>query len=122
MGFSVNSYAKIWEVEDKGKFAVGKISITQRNRATGAYDRTFSSKVYFFGDAYNCKPMAGQKIRILNCDVTNKEYVKPDGTKTYPFSFSIFKYELQDPNGNNSTASTPSLIEMTDLDDSDIPF
>jgi hypothetical protein len=120
MGFSVNSYAKIWEVEDKGKYALCKISISSKKRGTNVYEKTFNGKVAFFGDAYNCRPMEGQRIKILNCDVTNREFVKQDGTKTYPMAFSIFKYELQeDP---NSAVSTPSLVEMTDLDDSDIPF
>ena len=120
MGFSVNSFAKIWEVEDKGKFALCQITVSAKNRATKAYEKTFSGKVAFFGDAYNCKPMAGQKIKILNCDVTNRAFVKPDGTKTYPVAYSIFKYELQDD--GNSSANAPTLTEMVDFGDSDIPF
>lgn len=119
MGFSVNSYAKIWEVEDKGKYYMCNISISKRG-ADNTYDTTFKGKVAFFGDAYNCKPMTGQRIKILNCDVTNRAYVKPDGTKTYPVCYSIFKYELQDP---SSGSSTPSIVSMSELDDdSDIPF
>lgn len=128
MGFSVGSYAKIWKVEDKdGKYALCQISISSKNKNTKQYETTFSSNVAFFGDAYRFKPKAGQRIKITNCDVTNRVYVKPDGTKTYPFAFSVFSYELQEElpnNGGNSSgnrSAPPSLYEVCD-DDGDIPF
>jgi hypothetical protein len=127
MGFGVGSYAKIWEVEDKGgKYAMCKISISTKNRATNQYETTFSSKVAFFNDAYNCRPQVGQKIKITNCDVTNKVFVKNDGTKTYPFQFSVFKYELQEETNKDNPSSSkkstaPTLYEVMD-DEGDIPF
>lgn len=128
MGFGVNTYAKIWEVEDKGgKYAMCKITISTK-RPSGNYETTFRGTVAFFNEAYHCRPQVGQRIKIKNCDVTNREYVKPDGTKTYPVQFSIFSYELQeDKNAGESTntgasnnKAKPQLFEVAD--DGDIPF
>ena len=126
MGFSVGSYAKIWEVEDKnGKYALVKLSVSQKNKTTQKYETTFNGKVAFFGKAYGCRPQEGQKIKITNCDVTNKAYVKPDGTKTYPFAFSVFEYELQEELGANTSSTTnthtPTMYSLDD-DEGDIPF
>ena len=125
MGFGVGSFAKIWKVEDKGgKYAMCQISVSVKNKKTNQYETTFSSTVAFFNDAYHCRPQVGQKIKITNCDVTNKVFVKSDGTKTYPYQFSIFSYELQeDENATkvNSKSTTPTLYEVMDDDDS-IPF
>ena len=117
MGFSVGSYAKVWETEDKGKFTMVKLTVSAKNKQTDKYETTFSGKVAFFGDAHACKPMYGQKIKILNCDVTNKIYEKPDGTKTYPINFSVFKYELQ---GSESDYVRPTITAIDD--DTDVPF
>lgn len=125
MGFGVGSFAKIWKVEDKGgKYAMCQISISVKNKRTNQYETTFSSTVAFFNDAYHCSPQVGQRIKITNCDVTNKVFVKSDGTKTYPYQFSIFGYELQEDENtpkSNSKSTTPTLYEVMD-DDGDIPF
>ena len=125
MGFGVGSFAKIWKVEDKGgKYAMCQISISVKNKRTNQYETTFSSTVAFFNDAYHCRPQVGQRIKITNCDVTNKVFVKSDGTKTYPYQFSIFGYELQEDENtpkSNSKSTTPTLYEVMD-DDGDIPF
>jgi hypothetical protein len=125
MGFGVGSFAKIWKVEDKGgKYAMCQISVSVKNKKTNQYETTFSSTVAFFNDAYHCRPQVRQKIKITNCDVTNKVFVKSDGTKTYPYQFSIFGYELQEDENApkvNSKSTTPTLYEVMDDDDS-IPF
>lgn len=122
MGFSVNSYAKIWKVETKENYSICEISVSARNKQTNAYEKTFSGSVLFFGDAHKCRPMEGQRIKILNCDVINKAYVKPDGTKTYPIRYYIFKYELQGEENSGTVRRTATMYEVGDIEDSDVPF
>jgi hypothetical protein len=103
-----------------------QISVSVKNKVSKQYETTFSANVAFFNEAYHCRPQVGQRIKITNCDVTNKVFVKQDGTKSYPFQFSIFSYELQEDenataNTNNGTKQSPTLYEVMDDDDS-IPF
>ena len=42
--FSVNSYAKIKEVEDKGNYSVCKISISKKNKQSGKYETDFVAR------------------------------------------------------------------------------
>lgn len=120
MGFSVNSYAKIWKVENKGSYSVCEISISKKDKQTGKYVDDFSSKfVRFVGNAHLQRPMDGQRIKITNCDTANVYY--KDGQKEYLKNpiYTVFGYELQgDAGGEKQTA--PTLVDLDD--DSDIPF
>ena len=116
--FSVNSYAKIKEVEDKGNYSVCKISISKKNKQSGKTETDFVGKVRFVGNAHLQRPLADQKIKITNCGVSNC-YVK-DGKLEFQNipTYIVFGYELQDDNG--ATASAVPTLEM--VDPSELPF
>ena len=70
--FSVNSYAKIKSItETKEKYTIAKISISQKNKMTNKYETDFVANVRFVGNAHLQRPMEGQRIKILNCGVSN---------------------------------------------------
>ena len=117
--FSVNSYAKIKEVEDNGKYSVCKISISKKNRQTNKYETDFVGKVRFVGDAHLQKPMAEQRIQITSCGVSNC-YTKDDKLE-FPKAptYTIFGYTLQEDN-NNSSASEPFKLEP--VENLELPF
>ena len=116
--FSVNSYAKIKSVEDKGNYALCKISTSKKDRVSGKYETDFIATARFVGDAYKQRPMTDQRIKITSCGTTNC-YVKDDKLE-FPKSptYVVFGYELQDDNGG---VSTPNL-DMTELEKSELPF
>lgn len=116
--FSVNSYAKIKEVEVKDTYTTCRITITKKNKKTNKYETTFIAKVRFVGSAHLQRPMADQKIKITACGVSNCtsnengiEFMK------YP-SYVIFGYELQ--SDNDSKNISQSSFEITN--DEVLPF
>lgn len=117
--FGNGNYLTIWEVEDKGNYAVVSVSSSKKNKQSGKFDTDFSSKyVRFVGDAYNCRPQKGQRIKIVDCGVSNV-YMK-DGQKVYMKNpnYCVFKYELQDDNG--ASASNRPILE--EIDSTQLPF
>ena len=131
MGFSVGSYAKIKEVENKGNFSKGKITISKKvpNSTPAKYVCTFTGWVTFVGKAHQCRPMAEQRIKITNCDVNNG-YLDRDGQQKFNNSpqYTIYEYELQDgghsggymPTGYGATPS--GFEELPFGEDSSLPF
>ena len=103
MGFSVNSYAKIKEVENMGKYSKVKIAISKKvpNTQPAKYICTYAGLVNFVGNAHKNRPMANQKIKITNCDVSNGFADKVTGEQKFSNSpmFTIYDYELQNDDG-----------------------
>lgn len=117
MGFRSGAIAKIWTVENKQKCAICSISVSQKNKQTGQYEKTFSSnQVVFCGNAFAQRPLAGQRIKIGDCDVTNALYIKPDGTKTYPVKYIVWSYEVVGENGENQQQTAINLEELEGID------
>lgn len=106
MGFSVGSYAKIKEVDDKGNYAKLKITISKKlkDKVPAQYICTYAGWVTCVGKAYQNRPMAGQKIKITNCDVTNGFADRTTGEQKFTNSpqCTIFEYELQSDSQGNS--------------------
>ena len=116
--FSVNSYAKIKEVEDKGNYSICKISISKKNKQSGKYETDFVGKVRFVGNAHHQRPLANQRIQITSCGVSNC-YTKDDKLE-FPKApvYTIFEYSLQDDNG----ASSSEPMRLEPINESELPF
>ena len=117
--FGNGNYLTIWEVEDKGNYAVVSVSSSKKNKQSGKYDTDFSSNyVRFVGDAYNCRPQKGQRIKIVECGVSNV-YMK-DGQKVYMQNpnYCVFKYELQENNGASANTTPTFEVDNDDI----LPF
>ena len=135
MGFSVGSYAKIKEVENKGNYSKAKIVISKKIKGSNPaqYVCTFAGWVTCVGNAHNNRPTAGQKIKITNCDVNNG-YLDQDGTQKFNNApqFTLFDYELDGqapmpsgygymPSGYGGNNAMPSGFDEIPLDSS-LPF
>lgn len=133
MGFSNGAYAKIKEVEEKEKFTKAKIVISKRirNSNPSQYVCTFAGWVTFVGKSHLCRPQAGQKIKITNCDVTNG-YLDQSGEQKFANSpqCTIFEYELQQDGAQPNTyvpsaytqGSSGGFEQMDMGDESSLPF
>ena len=129
MGFSAGYYAKIKEVVEKQQnYTVCKITITRKNKMTNEYELQFSGICRFVGNAHKSIPMAGQRIRIVSCDVTNC-YKDKEGNLQFTKSpqYVVFSYELQESqNGSTQIPYNPydNGVNFVDLssDDSSLPF
>jgi len=104
MGFRVDSFAKVWEVEDKGNYSEAKISISKKNKQTNQYETDFQSKVRLVGQAHTCKVKANDRIKIKACDVSNKYDKEKKITYT---NYVIFEIETD--------SEQPKSIAVEDL-------
>ena len=108
MGFRTDSYAKVWEVKTKAeKYTDAKISISKKNKQTNEYETDFSAIVRFIGEAHKkaAELTQGSKIKILNCETTNK-YDKEKQT-TY-WRCIVFDFEFTDDSPKATANSAPS--------------
>ena len=122
--FSNNTYAKLWKIEkvkDKNYYQ-GQISTSRKNQ-NGEYETDFSASfVRFVGDAAKAaaKLSDGDRIRIINCGVTNSYDKEKKVTYT---NYTIFECEnanegQQKPQKKSSTHSN----KAQDVSEDDLPF
>ena len=112
MGFSVNSYARVWSVEDKGKYSIANISVSKKNKDTNQYEIKFQSNyVRLVGTAHDAlkdveiPEKGGVSIKISNCDVESN--YDAENKKMY-YNFAIFGLELLDDNNSGGKKKSSS--------------
>lgn len=111
MGFKQGAFAKVWKVEDKGNYHVAQMSTSKKNKQTDQYETDFSNNfVRLIGTAHTQAATLkdGDRIKIGNCDVSNK-YDK-EKQKEYT-NYCIFSYEMAD--GNSANVSSPAPVAKT---------
>lgn len=116
MGFRQGAYARVWSVNNEGKYSTANVSVSKKNKETGKYDVEFSNNyVRLVGTAhedaqklnlptreqFNVDSDKGVVIKISSCDVTSNYDQK---SKKIYTNFAIFGFEIPDENGNSSTA------------------
>lgn len=124
MGFRQGAFARIWSVNDEGKYSTANVSVSRKNKETGKYDIEFSDGyVRLVGSAheaakdlglptreeFDAQSDKGVSIKISSCDVTNNYDTK---TKKLYTNCVIFGFEIPDSNysdnSNNSGAKSTS--------------
>lgn len=120
MGFSQNSWARIWSVERGDKSTKVRLSTSRKNKDTDEYEQDFSGFVTLAGTAHKqaANLKEGDRIQIGNCTVTsrydkekNKEYI----------NFTMFSYDTGD--GQSAPAKSESKPVVAASEDSDeLPF
>lgn len=130
MGFSNNSYARVWKVEHNEKYSTANISISRKNKETNRYDVEFQDGyVRLVGKAHNIsksmdiQPEKGVSIKINSCDVTN--YYDLEKRKLYT-NYVIFDFDIADSNYNkdsdNYKKSTSKEDDNVDDMEDELPF
>lgn len=129
-GRVVGGYARIWKVEDKGKYCDVQLSTSKKNK-DGGYDTDFQNNfVRFVGRAYEmAKGITDAcNIQIKSCEVTR--FWSKQKEKEY-INFTVFDFDFTDGNSGGSRpapakAKTPTGNEpfMSTPDDADeeMPF
>ena len=115
MGFRQGAFARVWSVNDEGKYSTVNLSISRKNKETGNYDIEFTDGyVRFIGtahesikeldlptrDEFDAKIHKGATIKISSCDV-NTHY--DSKTKKSYTNYLVFGFEIPEDNfsGNN---------------------
>ncbi len=138
-------YARIWTIEDKGNYSIGKVSTSKKKKDESGYETDFQDGfVRFVGSAHekvkgldipNNKDgnPVGVGIQISSCDVTTP--YDAEKKKSYT-NYVIFAFDFTDSNTNStapaaksskkSTAKASSKakkqVEETNEEDDDLPF
>ena len=123
--FANNRYAKVWKVDNSGKFPKAQISIS-RKKDDGEFETRFSDWVVFYGKAKDkaADLCENDRIKILSCGVEN--WFNKETDKRY-YSFMIFDYENAGTSESSNTttsnkAETKPVAEAEVNDDDDLPF
>lgn len=127
MGFGNGSWAKIWNVEDKGNYHVVELSTSKKNKE-GQYETDFSSKfVRFIGTAHQqaMDLKKGDRIKLGNCDVT----AKYDKDKQKEFvNYCVFSFDVEAmekptaKDGAKPSKAKGTSKSVTPVDDDELPF
>lgn len=117
MGFKQGAFARIWSVNDEGKYSTANVSVSRKNKETGKYDVEFSDGyVRLVGSAheaakelglptreeFDSQSDKGVSVKISSCDVTNNYDTK---TKKLYTNCVIFGFEIPDNNGGDGSGN-----------------
>lgn len=121
MGFRQNSWATVWSVEQMSDTATKvRLSISHKDRQTGAYEDDFSGFVMFYGTATAAKAARlkeRDRIKLGDVDVRSK-YVADKNTTYY--NFNVYSFETQDE-ANGVTQANNAAAMQGDTSFLDIP-
>ncbi len=121
MGFREGAFARIWSVNDEGKYSTANVSISKKNKETGEYNVEFSDAyVRLVGSAhqaakelglptreeFDCSSDKGVTIKISSCDVTNN--YDAEKKKLYT-NCVVFGFEIPDNNNGDKNSKTKSV-------------
>ena len=134
-------YARVWSVENKGNYSVGKVSTSKKKKDESGYETDFQDGfVRFVGSAHEkvCNldiptnkdgNSLGVGIQITSCDVTTP--YDAEKKKTYT-NYVIFAFDLADGSATTTEKSSKKSaskaskakkqVEESDEEDSDLPF
>lgn len=134
-------YAKVWEVEDKGTYAIVKLGTSRSNKEKTETFYSNWSFIRFVGDAYEgiCDVEKGQSIYIKRGDVKLEKYKDKDGNDAWPKNpqFTVYSWCFPDDVGEDddekpkkkaaskkpAAKKKPDYPEVADEEEfEDIPF
>lgn len=125
MGFRTGAWAKVWEVEDKGKYLVVSMSTSKKDKETGQYETDWSNKfVRFVGEAAKADIKPNDRIKIGDCDVTS--HYDKEKKITYT-NYVVFSFEIGDddkPKNTKASKKDEEFMKVPDTVDGneELPF
>ena len=109
MWFIKDNYATIWKMEDKGKYSLGQVSTSRKEKTTGEYANSSWSFVRFVGKAHEKSASLIDKegytrIKVILGGISREPYMK-EGEKLWPKNpaIVIFDYDEIVPNSSNKS-------------------
>jgi hypothetical protein len=86
-------FAKVWKLERKEKFAVGRISTSEKLQ-DGTYENS-NWNVKLLGKAFGKQLNEGDRIKIISGKVINKSYKDKQGENKNWLEVVVFDFEIQ---------------------------
>lgn len=124
MGLRIaDTFAKMWSIENKGKYSIVDLSVSRKNKETGEYETDFRHKfVRFVGNAHAAlEGMSGtERIKILSGDVSNHYDAEKKVTYTNYVVFAIEKADGSAPTPQNK--SEDGFMNVPGGIEDEVPF
>jgi hypothetical protein len=116
MFFIKDTYAKVWKIDSKEKYADVQISTSEKKKDTNEYINS-SWNARFVGKAFNQLKNVSEndRVKITTGKVSNEIYKKDGKSKTF---LRVTVFELADIKENTSPQNAVSQEELSD----DLPF
>lgn len=115
--------AVVWEVDDKGSYAIVKLGTSRKDKKSGEYLNSNWSFVKFVGNAYSGIVDVPAKTRIvIKAGTISQEPYMKNGVKTWPKNpqIVVFAWDYPEENDHSDRMDTPPNVYGGDEDDN--PF
>jgi len=121
LGIRDGQLVKIWAIEDKGKFAIVRMSSSRKDKQSNEYKSSNWAFVRFVGEAYN-KIKNGELdeedlIELHGATISLEPYMD-NGEKKFPKSVSITVFNWEHREQKPSTYSQEDIDE----EEANLPF
>ncbi len=124
-----DQFVTVWSVEDKGNYAVVKMSTARKDKETQEYKNTNWSFVRFVGKAYTPELLdLPEKARLTVAGGISQEAYLKDGEKLWPKNPQVVVFhwtESEDTRTETPTTSKmdkPPVVESSPIDEDEDPF
>lgn len=128
-------YARLWSIEDKGNYSVGKISTSKKRKDGEGYETDFQDGfVRFIGSAHEKAKTINLTEKGITIQITSFEVTTPydvNSKKKYT-NYAVFAFDIPDDNSSsNSTKKSAAKTSKTNTkkaaeeetpQDDDLPF
>lgn len=124
MGFRTGSFASVWSVRPgRGNFTDVRLSVSRKNKDTGAYEQDFSGFCTFIGHAHAKATQLKERDRIKLLDVDVSTVYDKEKAKEY-INYKVFDFEMADypPDARLASTSFVSSPMEGDIDENALPF
>lgn len=123
MGFRTGAFVTVWEVESVGDTRTkARVSISRKNKQTGAYDQDFSGYINFIGSACAAQALSlkeKDRIKLGDCDLST--WYDKEKKITY-YQPKVFSFEKVDSGQSGVTVEVDSGEQDGYTEDSHLPF
>lgn len=114
MGLRNGAYAKVWSIENKGKYSEARISTSKKKQDGSGYDQDFGGFVRFVGKAHETECKEGDRIKIVSCEVQNSYNAETKQTYWNPI---IWEFENAD-----ASPTSNDFVAVPDNAEEEFPF
>ena len=124
MGFRKDSFATVWSVEPVSDTKTKcRISISRKNKQTGAYEDDFSGFVSFLGTAAAAKALKlkeRDRIKLGDVDVSN--FYDKEKKQEYT-TYKVFSFDIQSETREQKPAPDEAVEDFKEVSENeDYPF
>jgi len=111
MGFRTGAYGTVFGVEPgKGNFTKVRLSISRKNKDTGAFEQDFSGFCTFIGNAHALASRLKERDRIKLGDVDVSNSYDKESKKEY-VNYKVFSFEIVNGTGGQATKTEAAQQE-----------